>query len=534
MESDPIKDICVARSVNENFEKLLTPEALAFLTSLHLRFNERRLFLLEQREKRQKALNSGAFPDFLPETEQIRTHDSWSVAETPADLKKRWVEITGPTDRKMIINALNSGADVFMADFEDANSPTWENLIAGQLNLIDAVNESIELTSPEGKTYRLNDKHAVLFVRPRGWHLNEKHLVVHNEQMSASLFDFGLYLFHNAAELIKKGSGPYFYLPKLESHLEARLWNDVFIYAQKKLGIPQGTIRCTVLIETILAAFEMDEILYELKEHSAGLNAGRWDYIFSIIKKFHRRTDFCLPDRDLITMTVPFMRAYTNLLVKTCHRRGAHAIGGMAAFIPNRRDPAVTEKAIKKVIEDKVAELKAGFDGTWVAHPDLVPIVHAEFKNYLQERDHQKEVARDDLHVGAKALLDFTIEGGSITEAGIRHNIDVSLQYLAAWLQGTGAASIYNLMEDAATAEISRAQLWQWLYQQAETKEGKKVAKEWLKQLIDEELIKIANLYGKQFSSSHFTSAKAILEKMIFTPHFLEFLTLEAYGELIG
>lgn len=518
--------------LREHSKSILTPEALSFLTKLHQEFNEKRLVLLDKRVETQKKLNAGGLPRFLPETAKVRNDTSWKVASTPKDLMKRWVEITGPTDRKMLINALNSGADVFMADFEDANSPTWENLINGQLNLIDAVNESISFTSPEGKEYRLNKDHAVLFVRPRGWHLSEKNVVVDGEEISGSLFDFGLYFFHNAKKLINKGSGPYFYLPKLESHLEARLWNDVFLFAQKELGIPRGTVRATVLIETILAAFEMEEILFELKEHSAGLNAGRWDYIFSIIKKFQHQPGIYLPDRDQVTMGVPFMRAYTNLLVHTCHHRGAHAIGGMAAFIPNRKDPEVTERALRKVKEDKLRELKAGFDGTWVAHPDLVNFVKEEFQQFLGDKANQKDVMRDDVSVKEEELLNFAIEGGHVTEKGVRHNIDVSLQYLAAWLQGRGAVAIYNLMEDTATAEISRAQLWEWLHRGVKTAEGKLVDKAMIQRLLKIEMEEIEKLYGKQFPSQSFVQAKALFEELIFAKDFPEFLTLEAYEQL--
>ena len=396
------------------FNKILTPQSLAFLVKLHREFNPRRKNLLNERVKRQEQLDQGVLPDFLPATEKIRNDPSWKVAEAPSDLQKRWVEITGPTERKMMINALNSGANIFMADFEDAISPTWENVIEGQINLIDAIDRKISFTSPDGKQYALKDHVAVLMVRPRGWHLNEKHVSVDGEQMSGSLFDFGLYMFHNAKRLLAKGTGPYFYLPKMESHLEARLWNDVFNFAQNELAIPKGTIRATVLIETILAAFEMEEILYELRDHAAGLNAGRWDYIFSIIKKFRNKPNFLLPDRVQITMTVPFMRAYTELLVKTCHKRGAHAMGGMAAFVPNRKDKEVTENALKKVTEDKVRESQDGFDGTWVAHPDLVPVAMGVFETFLATHPNQKERLRDDVKVSADNLIDFRVPDGKI------------------------------------------------------------------------------------------------------------------------
>ena len=441
--------------------RVLTPEALAFVADLHRRFNPTRVELLRARDERQVWLDDDGEPSFLDETAHVRESD-WSVAPTPPDLQDRRVEITGPTDAKMVINALNSGASCFMADFEDALSPTWRNVLEGQANLMDAVRRTLQHDAG-GKQYRLNEKTAVLIVRPRGWHLPERHVLVDGEPISASLFDFGLYFFHNAQELIRRGSGPYFYLPKLESHREARLWNDVFNAAQDALGIPRGTIRATVLIETILAAFEMDEILYELRDHAAALNAGRWDYIFSVIKKFRNRGDFVLPDRAQVTMGVPFMRSYAELLVKTCHRRGAHAMGGMAAFIPSRRDPEVNERALAKVNEDKAREASQGFDGTWVAHPDLVPIAKAQFDRVLGDRPNQKDVKREDVNVPAHALLETGIVGGQITEEGARLNVNVALQYIEQWLKGNGAAAIHNLMEDAATAEISRAQLWQWI-----------------------------------------------------------------------
>jgi malate synthase len=470
------------------FAGILTPEATTFLARLENTFGPRRKELLEQRRLRQIELGSGRFPQFLPETKYIRDGD-WLVAPTPHDLAQRWVEITGPTDRKMIINALNSGADVFMADFEDANSPTWTNMVEGQINLLDAVRGTIDYTNPEnGKQYRLNPKTATLLVRPRGWHLEEKHLSINGRPISAALFDFGLYFFHNAKTLIANGSGPYFYLAKLENHLEARLWNDVFVLAQELLGIPQGTIRATVLIETILAAFEMEEILYELRPHSAGLNAGRWDYIFSIIKKFRSQPHSLVPDRAQITMGVPFMQAYTDLLVQSCHKRGAHAIGGMAAFIPNRHDPEVTENALQKVRQDKSRESTAGFDGTWVAHPDLVPVAREIFRERLQGRPNQKNCLREDVRVTAEQLTDFTISNGTISEDGLRTNLNVALLYLEAWLQGTGAAALYNLMEDTATAEISRAQLWQWInHPEAKLEDGRAITLPLCRQLLAQE-----------------------------------------------
>jgi malate synthase len=440
--------------------EILTPEALAFVELLQRELGPRRRELLERRVGRQRELDAGVRPDFLPDTKGVRESD-WQVAPPPADLRDRRVEITGPVDRKMVINALNSGASVFMADFEDATSPTWENVVYGQRNLRDAVRRTISLDQGE-KSYRLNEEIATLVVRPRGWHLVERHVLIEGEPVSASLFDFGLAFFHNAREQLDRGTGPYFYLPKLESHLEARLWNDAFVLAQEELGIPRGSIKATVLIETILAAFEMEEILYELREHSAGLNAGRWDYIFSVIKRF-RESDFVLPDRAQVTMAVPFMRAYTDLLVKTTHKRGAHAIGGMAAFIPSRKDPEVNEIALAKVREDKERESGNGFDGTWVAHPDLVPVAREIFDGVLGERPNQVERQRDDVTPRGEALLDFEIPGGEVTDDGLHTNVSVGVRYLHAWLNGVGAAAIDNLMEDAATAEISRSQVWQWI-----------------------------------------------------------------------
>ncbi|HEU5303750.1 MAG TPA: malate synthase A, partial [Gemmatimonadales bacterium] len=434
-----------------------------------------------------------------------------------------------PVERKMMINALNSGAKVFMADFEDALSPPWTNVIAGQVNCMEAVRRTLEHESPEGKRYRLGDRLATLVVRPRGWHLQEKHVLFEGEPISASLFDFGLYFFHNARELLSRGSGPYFYLPKLENHLEARLWNDVFVLAQQELGIPPGTVRATVLIETILAAFEMDEILYELRDHAAGLNAGRWDYLFSMIKNFRDRADFLLPDRSQLTMTVPFMRAYTELLVKTCHRRGAHAIGGMAAFIPSRRDPAVNETALARVREDKAREAAAGYDGAWVAHPDLVAVVEEVFQGALGRRPNQKERQRDDVHIRPDQLLDVRVPGGRVTEAGVRGNISVALQYLAAWLGGSGAVAINNLMEDAATAEIARSQLWQWIRHGATTETGEKVTLGRCRTLLHDEIERLAAPGGDR---GRLESAAELLDGLISAGEFPEFLTLAAYQRL--
>jgi malate synthase len=503
------------------YEKILTPEALAFLEKLHHKYNPTRLSLLEKRATRQRQIDKGVYPDFLAETAAIRQDSSWKVAEAPADLQKRHVEITGPTEKKMMINALNSGADVFMADFEDALSPTWANVIEGQKNLTDAIEQKLSFTSPEGKKYALNEKTAVLVVRPRGWHLEEKHVLVDGEAISASIFDFGLYFFHNVHCLLEKKSGPYFYLPKMESHLEARLWNEIFVTAQDECSVSQGTIRATVLIETIMAAFEMEEILYELKEHASGLNAGRWDYIFSIIKKFQKKPDFILPDRAEITMTVPFMRAYTDLLIKTCHKRGAHAMGGMAAFIPSRKDPEVNRISMQKVSDDKIRESKDGFDGTWVAHPDLVGLARDVFASFLQNRPHQKERLRQEVYVTSKELLDFRVPGGVITEKGVRQNISVSLQYLESWLQGHGAVALFNLMEDAATCEISRAQLWQWIHHEgAKLSDGR---------LID---ITLFRAFMKDEQERAGELARKIIDTLVTDNDFADFLTLLGYKYL--
>ena len=445
MNHPNLNGIKIVGAITPAVEEVLTSEALSFLADLQRKFNGRRKELLARRVARQAAINQGEIPGFLPETAQIRQSD-WKVAPAPQDLNDRRVEITGPTERKMMINALNSGAKVFMADFEDALSPTWENSIAGQINCSDAIRRTIEFKNPDGRVYKLNEQIATLLIRPRGWHLVEKHVLVDDEPISGSLFDFGLYMLRNGKELLQRGSGPYFYLPKMESHLEARLWNDVFNYTQDALGIARGTIRATVLIETILAALEMEEILYELRDHAAGLNAGRWDYIFSTIKKFANRRDIILPDRAQVTMTVPFMRAYTELLIRTCHKHGAHAIGGMAAFIPNRRDPVVTENALAKVTEDKTRESNDGCDGTWVAHPDLVPVAMECFDKVLGDRPNQKDKLREDVHVEAWQITDLRIPGGTVTEGGLRTNVNVALQYINSWLNGNGAAAIINLM----------------------------------------------------------------------------------------
>ena len=488
---------------------VLTPAAVEFLTELERRFGPRRRELLAARHARAERLRRGELPDFLPETREVRESE-WRVAPVPDELQDRRVEITGPVDRKMVINALNSGARMFMADFEDSNSPTWRNCLEGQVNLTDALERTISLDTGE-KQYALRDEVAVLFVRPRGWHLEERHFEVDGVPISASLFDFGLYFFRNHDR-----GGRFFYLPKLESHLEARLWNDVFVWAQEELGVPQGSIKATVLIETILAAFEMEEILHELREHSAGLNAGRWDYIFSVIKKLGHRPEFVLPDRADVTMAVPFMRAYTDLLVKTCHRRGAHAIGGMAAFIPSRRDPEVNQRALAKVREDKEREAAQGFDGTWVAHPDLVPVALEVFDRVLAERPNQLDRQRDDVSPVAGALLDVAATPGTITEAGLRNNVAVGLRYLGAWLAGSGAVAIFNLMEDAATAEISRSQVWQWL------RHGK-VERDDVEQVLAAESAELGPEYDE---------ARALFEQLTLGDDFVEFLTLPAYARL--
>jgi malate synthase len=504
-------------------ERVLTEDALAFVADLHRRFGPLRLELLHRREERQRELDSGVRPGFLPATRGIREAD-WTVGPAPADLDDRRVEITGPAEAKMMINALNSGARAFMADLEDALSPTWANVVGGQAALIDAVRRELVFESPEGKSYRLNDQIATLLVRPRGWHLVESGVLVDGVPISASLFDFGLYLFHNGAELLRRGSGPYLYLPKLESHAEARLWNQVFIHGQEALGIPRGSIRATVLIETILAAFEMDEILYELREHAAGLNAGRWDYLFSGIKKLKTWPELAVPDRSRLTMTVPFMRAYTELLVRTCHRRGAHAIGGMAAFIPNRRDQAVTEVALAKVRDDKDRESGDGFDGTWVAHPDLVPIATEIFDRVLGQRPHQKERLREEVAVDASELLDLTVPGGSVSEAGVRANVRVAIAYLDNWLRGNGAAAIDNLMEDAATAEIARSQLWHWRTRATRLDDGRVVDATLYRQIREQEL---ARLGGGE--TGRLAEAADLLDRLVLDDEFAEFLTLRAY-----
>jgi malate synthase len=508
---------------------VLSSEARTFLIELARRFEPRRRELLERRKDRQQRLLAGEMPHFLSETAEIRKAD-WRVAPIPADIQDRRVEITGPVDRKMVINALNCGANVFMADFEDANSPTWDNVIQGQRNMADAVRGTISYASPEGKQYKLADKLAVLFVRPRGWHLVEKHVNVDGQAISGSLFDFGLYFFHNVQERVKQGTGLYLYLPKLESHLEARLWNDVFNFAEQSLGVPTGTVRGTVLIETILGAFEMDEILYELRDHSAGLNCGRWDYIFSFIKKLGHRREFVLPDRAEVTMDKAFLKAYVDLLIQTCHRRGAHAMGGMAAQIPIKNDQEANESALDKVRKDKLREVKAGHDGTWVAHPGLVPIAKEIFDEHMNTPN-QLHVLREEVRISESELLE--VHKGSITEKGLRHNIDVGLQYLEAWLGGLGCVPIYNLMEDAATAEICRAQVWQWLLHGVKLDNGKEVTPNLVRSVMSEQLEGVKAKLGQQrFENGHFQQAAQILESLIVRKDFLDFLTLPAYERL--
>ncbi|MFP4092606.1 MAG: malate synthase A [Cyclobacteriaceae bacterium] len=511
---------------NDEYAEILTPKALQFLQKLHQKFNSERKLLLEHRLKVQEKLDAGIMPDFLPETKEIRESD-WTVAPLPEDLLDRRVEITGPVDRKMVINALNSGAKMFMADFEDSSTPNIDNVIGGQINLRDAIRGTITYTNPKGKEYSLNEETATLLVRPRGWHLPEKHILVDGEPMSGSLVDFGLYFFHNAQALLAKGSGPYFYLPKMESHLEARLWNKVFVYAQDYLGIPQKTIKATVLIETILATFELDEILYELKDHSCGLNCGRWDYIFSYIKRFRNRPGFVLPDRSQVTMSTPFMSAYSQLVIKTCHRRNVHAMGGMAAQIPIKNDPEANEKAMEKVRKDKLLEVTNGHDGTWVAHPGLVSTAMEIFDKHMPGKN-QIEKKREDVNVTAADLI--AVPEGTITEGGLRMNINVGILYIESWLRGNGAAAIYHLMEDAATAEISRTQVWQWMKNGAQLDDGRIITHELYRQLLDEELDKIKEMVGEeQYRKGKFEEAIRIFDELVTSEDFSEFLTLPAY-----
>jgi malate synthase len=515
--------------VSESYATILTPEAVAFIVDLHRTFNARRKELLDARQERQKRLDAGERPNFLETTRSIR-ESAWTVAPLPADILDRRVEITGPVDRKMIINALNSGAKVFMADFEDSSTPTWNNLLDGHINLRDAIRRTITYADPAtGKQYKLNDKVAVLFVRPRGWHLEERHVLVDGEPMSGSIFDFGLYFFHNASELLARGRGPYFYLPKMESHLEARLWNDIFIRAQKEIGVAQGSIKATVLIETILASFEMDEILYELRDHSAGLNCGRWDYIFSFIKKFSNDARAILPDRARVTMTTHFMRSYSKLAIKTCHKRNVHAMGGMSAFIPIKSDPTANENAIAQVRADKEREAGDGHDGTWVAHPGLVPVA-LEIFDRLMPQPNQISKQLPDYHPTAEDLL--RVPEGEITETGLKQNVAIGLGYLEAWLRGIGCVPLFNLMEDAATAEISRAQLWQWVHHKAKLSDGRVVDLTLVESMIAGELDRQKIAVDAARYSAYAAAADLMLE-LVRAPKFIDFLTLSAYQRVL-
>ncbi|MET9084366.1 malate synthase A [Streptomyces sp. NPDC004237] len=520
-------------------EEVLTDAALAFVAELHRRFSPRRAELLARRAERRAEIARTSTLDFLPETAAIRADDSWKVAPSPAALNDRRVEITGPTDRKMTINALNSGARIWLADFEDASAPTWENVVLGQLNLIDAYRRSIDFTDPaSGKSYALrpDEELATVVMRPRGWHLNERHIEVDGEQVPGAFVDFGLYFFHNARRLLDLGKGPYFYLPKTESHLEARLWNDVFVFAQDYVGVPQGTVRATVLIETITAAYEMEEILYELRDHASGLNAGRWDYLFSIVKNFRDGGPrFVLPDRNAVTMTAPFMRAYTELLVRTCHKRGAHAIGGMAAFIPSRRDAEVNKVAFEKVRADKDREANDGFDGSWVAHPDLVPIAMESFDRVLGEKPNQKDRLREDVHVEAAELIAVDSLEAKPTYPGLVNAVQVGIRYIEAWLRGLGAVAIFNLMEDAATAEISRSQIWQWINAGVQFENGEKATPELARKVAAEELAAIrAEIGAEAFAAGHWQQAHDLLLQVSLDEDYADFLTLPAYQQLRG
>ncbi len=525
-----LAQIRITETIKESHKTILTEDALQFVGALHHQFNARRIQLLEDRKVVQQKIDQGEFPDFDPQTADIREGE-WKVGRIPKDLEKRNVEITGPVSRKMVINALNSGADVFMADFEDANSPTWDNCIEGQVNLFDAIRRQIDFSIGD-KHYQLNDHPAVLVVRPRGWHLVEKHVLINDEPVSASLFDFGLYFIHNAKALLSNGSGPYFYLPKLENRHEAELWNQVFVYAQKYLNLPVGTIKATVLLETILASFEIEEILYKLKDHIVAMNAGRWDYIFSIIKKFRIHKDFVMPDRSQVTMRVPFMKSYAELLVKLCHKRGAHAIGGMSAFLP-ANDEDINRIAIEKVAADKRNEASQGYDGTWVAHPFLVPVARAQFDSVLHGRPHQKNVLRDDVEASKDDLINVKIDGGQITEAGVRLNINVGILYIESWLQGIGAAALYNLMEDAATAEISRAQIWQWLRNDIRIDGTTPFTSGYYEKLLVQEKQKMQKLLGEErVATGKLDQAVAIFDTLVREDNFGDFLTLEAYNYL--
>jgi malate synthase len=536
MRSESVEGVQVGGALEARFDEILTPEALEFVAALHREFNGTRATLLRRRAERQAEIEAGGSLDFLPETRSLRESE-WTVAPVPADLQDRRVEITGPTDRKMTINALNSGARCFMADFEDANSPTWRNMIGGHVNLIDSIEGKIEYKDRKtAKEYRLGERTATLLVRPRGWHLPDRHILIDGEPVAGAFVDFGFYFFHNADRLLAKGTGPYFYLPKLQSHREARLWNDVFTFAEDRLDVPAGATKATVLIETIWAAFEMDEILYELREHSSGLNAGRWDYQFSLIKTFKNRPEFLLPDRNSVKMTVPFMRAYTELLVKTCHRRGAHAMGGMSAFVPSRKEPERNERALDEVGADKRREATDGFDGTWVAHPDSVPVATKEFDLVLGERPNQIERQRDDVQVRAPDLLNVAATPGDLTEDGLRNDCNVGIQYISSWLRGNGAAGIYGLMEDAATAEIARSQVWQWVHTGAVLADGRPVTKELVRDVESSELERIRREVGNDewfYSLGRPDESRELFERVALADEFQEFLTLPAYEKLL-
>jgi malate synthase len=524
----------VSGPMGPRYEEVLTPRALGLIATLHREFNGRRLELLQARQDRVAALAAGGTLDFLPETAHIRADDSWRVAEPAPGLVDRRVEMTGPTDRKMTINALNSGAKCWLADQEDANSPLWENVVNGPLNLMDSIDRTIDFTSPQGKTYELkpDEELPTIIVRPRGWHLPEKHITVDGEQTSGSLVDYALYLASCGQKQIDRGQGPYFYLPKMESHLEARLWNDAFVLGQEQLGIPRGTIRATCLIETYPAAFEMEEILYELREHSAGLNAGRWDYLFSVVKTFRTRgEEFTLPDRNSITMTVPFMRAYTELLVRTCHKRGAHAIGGMSAFIPSK-DPKANEFAFNKITEDKTREADDGFDGSWVAHPGMVQTAMDVFDKVLVDKPNQLDELREEVAVSAADLLNVKATPGEVTEAGLRANVSVGIQYVESWLRGSGAVGINGLMEDAATAEISRSQVWQWLHNSVTLGDGQQVSTDLVRRVIDEEMGKIRDSRGDAFAGGRWDDAQALFTEMVLADEYPDFLTVPAYERM--
>ena len=525
-------DLELLGPIEHGFDEILTPDAVEFVAELQRRFGPSRRKLLEARAERRGRLSAGEMLDFLPATRELREAD-WQVEPVPDDLRQRWVEITGPTDRKLVINALNSGADGFMADFEDANSPTWRNMVRGHVNLRDAIDRAIAYDSSDGRHYELRPDPATLLVRPRGWHLPERHLTVDSEPLAGALFDFGLYMFHCAQRLLSAGSGPCLYLPKLESHLEARLWNEVFCFAEDALGIRRGTIKATVLIETLPAAFEMDEILFELREHSAGLNAGRWDYIFSSIKCFPNRPEMVLPDRSDVTMTVPFMRAYTELLAAICHRRGAHAMGGMAAFIPSRSDEEANEKALEGVRADKEREVSQGYDGTWVAHPDLVPVAREVFERGLKGAPNQLQRQRDDVHVTAAELLELKSTPGAITEAGLRTNVNVGFQYISFWLTGRGAAAINSLMEDAATAEISRTQIWQWVHHESKLDDGRTVTPDLVRRALEEETERVRTSVGEEvWQRGRPAETREVFERVALSPELIEFFTIAAYAYL--